>query len=322
VKYKFIYSNRAWINVSIACETLKACSSGYYAWLSSENERQKKLQKEAELVSKIIAAHNTSQQRFGYRGVTRYLNEHGIDCYNRQILKLMRKHGLRSKVAKKFKATTNSSHDLPVFDNVLNRVFDWSTPNKAWVSDITYVATEQGWLYLATVIDLYSRKVVGYAMSDRMKKDLVIAALNNALAHRGNPTRVIVHSDRGSQYASTKYRNLLEQNGLIGSMSRKGNCWDNAIAENFFGIIKKEFINHCNFKTREEAKLGIFNYIETWYNQERYHSKLGYLSPNKFELKNIGVVQNLTEISKISETICYDKKSEPLADGITVAQKV
>jgi transposase InsO family protein len=234
----------------------------------------------------------------------------------------MRKHGLRSKVAKKFKATTNSKHNLPVFDNVLNRVFDWSSPNLAYVSDITYVATEEGWLYLATVIDLYSRKVVGYGMSDRMKKDLVIAALNNALANRGNPTEVIIHSDRGSQYASTKYRNLLELHGLIGSMSRKGNCWDNAIAENFFGIIKKEFINHCKFKTREEAKLGILNYIETWYNQERYHSKLGYLSPNKFELKNEGVVQNLTKLTLDSEIICYNKKAEPLLSGITVVQRV
>lgn len=291
----------------MACTILKACSSGYYVWIKGEDERKKQAIAETELVSKIIAAHNASHQRFGYRGVTRYLNEDGTACCSKLVLKLMHKYGLRSKVAKKFKATTNSKHNLPVFDNVLNRVFSWDAPNMAWVSDITYVATSEGWLYLATVIDLYSRKVVGYAMSARMKKDLVIKALNNALANRGNPTGIIIHSDRGSQYASNDYRKLLEQHGLIGSMSRKGNCWDNAIAENFFGIIKKEFINHCNFKTREEANLEIFNYIETWYNEVRYHSKLGYLSPNKFEMKNIGIVQNFTKIIGFSEIICDNK---------------
>lgn len=163
------------------------------------------------------------------------------------------------------------------------------------VCDITYCATEQGWLYLATVIDLYSNKVIGYASSDKIDKWLVVKALSNALQSRNYPKGVIVHTDRGSQYCSHAYRNLIESNQLVGSMSRKGNCWDNAVAENFFGIIKREFLNHYRFDTLTSAKLGIFNYIDGWYNPHRSHSKLGYLSPDEFEEKILSI-----EITKSS----------------------
>jgi transposase InsO family protein len=217
----------------------------------------------------------------------------------------MRENGLRSIVNKKFKATTNSKHKLAVFDNILDRQFIVDKPNYAWVCDITYISTSEGWLYLATVIDLYSNKLIGYSMSDRINKELVIDALNKALIARNYPVGVIVHSDRGSQYASLAYKALLKQHKLIGSMSRKGNCWDNAVAENFFGIIKKEYINHMLFNTRTQARLGIFDYIEAWYNTQRIHSKLGYLTPNEFEAKNNNLLEE--ETIKINKNMKFER---------------
>jgi transposase InsO family protein len=207
----------------------------------------------------------------------------------------MHANAIRSIVNKKYKATTNSKHKLAVYDNILGRQFNVTKPNHAWVSDITYVATDEGWLYLATVLDLYSNKIIGYSMSDRINKQLVIDALTKALKARAYPSGVIIHSDRGSQYASNEYKSLIEKYDLIGSMSRKANCWDNAVAENFFGIIKKEYISQMKFTTREQAKLGIFDYIEAWYNPHRIHSKIGYLSPNEFEQACVNPSSEITK---------------------------
>ena len=196
--------------------------------------------------------------------------------------------------------TTNSNHKYKVFDNLLERNFSADRPNHAWVGDITYIPTNEGWLYLATVIDIYSRKLIGYQMSNRMTKDLVISALSKALKNRDYPTGVIVHSDRGSQYASNDYKAALAKHNLLGSMSKKGDCWDNAVAESFFATIKKELVYQTTFKTRESAKLAIFDYIETWYNKERIHSYLDYLSPCEFEQAYLDM---LTGIRKQGHTL-------------------
>ena len=195
----------------------------------------------------------------------------------------MSKNKLTAKVKKKFKATTNSKHNLPVSDNLLNRKFNVELPNKYWVGDISYIHTKQGWLYLATVIDLYSRAIVGWSLGDRITSSLVEDALSKAVWSRKPKKGLIFHSDRGSQYASISFQNLLKNYGIISSMSRKGNCWDNAVAESFFKIIKSELIYHKVYYTKEEARQDIFEYIETFYNTSRLHSKNGYMSPMQFE---------------------------------------
>ena len=278
----FIRNNLSWINIKLACSCLKLTRSNYYAWISGATARAAKRKLSEELLEQIKIEHGKSKQRYGSPKLTKILKKSNVKCSQKSVSQLMSKNNIRSIVNKKFKATTNSKHNLAIFDNVLNRQFVVPMPNFAWVSDITYVATGEGWLYLATVIDLYSNQVIGHAMSDRMTKKLVIDALGKALKRRSYPTGVIVHSDRGSQYASHAYKAILTKHKLIGSMSRKGNCWDNAVAENFFGIIKKEYINQTKFETRFQAKLGIFDYIEGWYNTQRIHSKLGYLTPHEF----------------------------------------
>lgn len=282
----FIKNNLSWINIEIACECLGLSRSSYYEWVNNESQRTLRTQKKQAIINVIRNKYEQSKKRYGSTKITESIKKDNLIINKKTVAKIMRENSMVSIVNKKFKATTNSKHKLAVFDNVLGRQFIVPRPNYAWVGDITYIATDEGWLYLATVIDLYSNKVIGHAMSDRINKQLVINALNHALKNRGYPSGVIVHTDRGSQYASNAYKALLKQYKLIGSMSRKGNCWDNAVAENFFGIIKKEYINQSNFKTRNQGQLGIFDYIEGWYNTQRIHSKLGYLSPNQFESLN------------------------------------
>ena len=282
----FIKNNLSWINIEIACDCLELNRSSYYKWIENEEVRTVKMTTRTRLVQVIKLEHTSTKKRYGATKIAIKLKKDGVKCCKNTVAKLMRQNNIRSIVVKKFKATTNSAHSHAVFDNILDRQFTVNKPNIAWVSDITYISTNEGWLYLATVIDLYSNKIIGHAMSDRINKQLVITAISNALVARKYPTGVIVHSDRGSQYASNDYKSLLKKYKLIGSMSRKDNCWDNAVAENFFGIIKKEYINHVTFATRDLAKLGIFDYIEGWYNTQRIHSKLGYLTPNEFEVLN------------------------------------
>ncbi len=283
----FIKNNLDWINVSIACGCLRLTRSCYYTWLNTEVQRKVRQENEDKLVQLIKTEHKQSKFRYGSPKIVHALKQQNVLCNHKKVERVMRENDIRSCAKKKFKATTNSKHTLTVFDNILNRQFIVDRPNFAWCGDITYVATDEGWLYLATVIDLYSNKVIGHATSDRINKALVISALQKALKARNYPKGVIVHSDRGSQYASNAYKDVLFANDLIGSMSRKGNCWDNAVAENLFGIIKTEYIYQTKFATRTDAKLGIFDYIEAWYNNQRIHSKLGYLCPNEFEKQNL-----------------------------------
>ncbi|HLX54446.1 MAG TPA: IS3 family transposase [Aquella sp.] len=221
----FIKDNLSWINVSVACKCLRVTRSCYYNWINNAGKRLERANKRQILVDQIKDEYTKSKKRYGSTKITKSLKSKGICVNHKTVEKLMRANNIKSVVNKKYKATTNSNHTLDVFDNILDRQFNVAKPNVAWVGDITYCATDEGWLYLATVLDLYSNKVIGYAMSKRINKELVINALRNALKARNYPINVIVHSDRGSQYASKAYKALLKEHGLIGSMSRKGNCW-------------------------------------------------------------------------------------------------
>lgn len=281
----FINNNRAWINIEIACEILKLTKSAYYEWIANMDKHQLKQQEQDLLAQQVIAIFYKSKCRYGASRLLAKLNQMHIGCNYKQLLEIMKVHNLIPLGYKKFKKTTNSNHKHNVFANLLDRNFKTDKPDIAWVCDITYIKTKQGWLYLATVMDLFSRKIIGSKMSNRMTRDLVISALLRALKSRNYPTGVIVHSDRGSQYTSNDYRRILKQYQLLGSMSKKGDCWDNAVAESFFASLKKEYVYQVEFNTRLDAQLGIFDYIESWYNKERIHSYLDNMSPNEFELK-------------------------------------
>lgn len=283
----FVHENSTWINHEIAFEVLGISKSCYYAWVASIEIRKETAKLEQQLESLVVLEFIKNKKRYGTARITKSLNKKSISCSYKKVLAIMNKLNLKPIGHQKYKVTTtNSNHKYKVFDNLLERNFTVTKPNQVYVGDITYIRTGEGWLYLATVIDLFSRKIIGYTMSNRMTKDLVISALLKALKSRGYPTNVIVHSDRGSQYASNEYKRILKQHGLLGSMSKKGDCWDNAVAESFFASLKKEYVHQTEFATRAQAKLGIFDYIEAWYNNERIHSKLDGLSPNEFEFLN------------------------------------
>lgn len=264
------------------CKELGVCPQGYYKWRSSSGS-QRALRRAAAFhaVKDVFEKHKAM---YGSPRVCRELRRQGFHLNHKTVESAMQQQGLTAKSAKKFKATTNSNHSLPVAENILKRNFQPSKANEAWVSDITYVWTDEGWLYLATFLDLWSRKVVGWSMSDRMFSSLVVNAFEMACLQRNVPLcGLIVHSDRGVQYASSAFREAAEAKGVVQSMSRKGNCWDNAPAESFFGSLKKELIHHRKFRSRAEAQAAIFDYIEIFYNKNRLHSSLGYKTPSEFE---------------------------------------
>lgn len=219
---------------------------------------------------------------YGAPQITKNLPEN-LKASKGRVARLMKENGIRSKVAKKYKATTYSNHNLPVAKNILNQDFTANKPNQKWVSDITYIPTKEGWLYLAGVMDLHGRKLVGWSMANNMRAELVSNALKQAIGRTGAKEGLIIHSDRGIQYASNDYQKLLKKHGFICSMSRKGNCYDNAPMESFWGKLKMEWLNDYSFKTREEAKKAVFEYIELFYNCKRTHSSNGYIPPFKFE---------------------------------------
>jgi transposase InsO family protein len=236
-----------------------------------------------EWTEQIESVFKDSRKLYGSPKVTRKLSQQGTKISQRTVARIMKENGLRSRTVKKYKATTNSKHSMPVQENVLNREFVASKPGEKWVTDITYVSTAEGWLYLATVMDLFSRKIIGWHMSDRMTKELVLQALRQACGRQPPPEGLIHHSDRGSQYASAEYQKQLKSYEMIGSMSRKGNCYDNACIESFHSVLKKELIYLNKYQTREEAKQSIFEYIEIFYNNQRIHSAIGYHTPAEYE---------------------------------------
>jgi putative transposase len=256
-------------------------ASAYYSW--SNGPLSPRSQANILLAKKIKEIFDDEKSRAGAIRIRRRLKAEGQNVGRHRIARMMREQGLRAKAARKFKATTNSNHKLPVAPNLLQQNFDAEKPNEKWVTDITYIWTEEGWLYLAVVMDLYSRMVVGWALSERMTTPLVVDALQMALWRRKMPQGVIVHSDRGSQYCAKEYQKLLKKHHLICSMSKRGDCFDNAAMESWNGSFKVEAIHGEKLKTRRFAKSHVFDYIEVYYNRTRLHSKLDYLSPEKFE---------------------------------------
>jgi putative transposase len=281
VKYAFIKRHEKQYPVKTMCRVLCASHSGYYAWRKG-GVTQRTI-RHGQLLALIKQIHAGSRGTYGSPRILKELRKLSIVVNHKTVEDLMKKHGIQAKRRKKFKATTNSQHNLPVAKNLLKRKFHARKPNKVWVSDITYIWTEEGWLYFAAFIDLYSRKVVGWSMAPRITADLVVDAFRMAIFRQGRRAPLMVHSDRGCQYASDAFRKELKAHGCKQSMSRKGDCWDNAVAESFFGTLKTELVHHERYKTREEARLNIFDYIETFYNKRRLHSHLNFVSPEDFE---------------------------------------
>ena len=265
------------------CQVIEASRSGYYRW--RKQPRSKRQKENEKILMEIKGSHKNSRGTYGSPRITRDLQAGGRKCGENRVARLMKINGIAGKAKKKFRATTNSKHDLPVAENLLNQNFAAQKPNTVWVSDITYIWTLEGWLYLAVILDLYSRQVVGWAMSNRLTSDFVIKALYQAIGRRKPAPGCTFHSDRGVQYASADFQNVLKAHGFIQSMSRKGNCYDNAIAESFFHTLKIEHVYEYRYETRTEAIQSIFEYIEMFYNRQRRHSALGYQSPVSFELK-------------------------------------
>ncbi|KNY27904.1 Integrase catalytic region [Pseudobacteroides cellulosolvens ATCC 35603 = DSM 2933] len=263
------------------CQIFNISRSSFYEWLKRPESNRKKNDKELiEIINKI---HKESYETYGQKRIKIQLNKEGILCSKRRIKRLMNENGIVSRLKRKFKATTNSNHTYPVSPNLLNQDFTTNRPNEKWVGDITYIPTDEGWLYLASIQDLFSKKVVGWSLGSRITKELAISALNQAMIREKPGSSLIFHSDRGCQYAAYEYQDRLRERGIRQSMSRKGNCYDNACAESFFATLKKDIIHGRRFKTREDAKLIIIEYIETFYNFKRIHSTLGNMSPIEFE---------------------------------------
>jgi putative transposase len=268
--------------VEVMCRVLQVSRSGYYAWRGRPTSAT--AQRQSKLTERIRQAHRDSREVYGSPRVHRELLAADVRCSKNTVAKLMRKAGIRSKMRKRFVVrTTDSRHAHPIAPNRLNREFAQPQPDQAWAADITYIPTGEGWLYLAAMIDLCSRKIVGWATSDSLAADVSCRALEMAWVHRAPGKAVLHHSDRGVQYACDDYQKLLGEHGLEPSMSRKGNCYDNAFIESFWSSLKYEVVYHRRFATRAEARSAIFDYIEAFYNRARLHSSLGYLSPLTFE---------------------------------------
>ena len=263
------------------CRVFNVSRSGYYSWLNHKPGKRKLAN--TKLDEDITTIYTKNKKRYGAPRITKTLNKQGVKCSRTRVARRMSSMNIKAVGKRKYKVTTDSKHNNPVFNNVLSRDFSTTDINQKWCSDITYIPTREGWLYLAIVIDIHSRAVIGWSMARHMKKQLVCDALLMALFKRKFPKGVIIHTDRGSQYCSTKYCSILTVNHLIGSMSRKGNCWDNSIAESFFHTLKVELIYETTYQTRQEAKSSIFQYIEGYYNLKRIHSSINYNTPFEIE---------------------------------------
>jgi putative transposase len=282
VKFAFIKESLSEYPVEICCEVLEVSRAGYYAWRDRPvSARQRRRD---ELAEKIQTVHQENRRVYGSPRITEALVAQGETVCENTVAKVMKQRQIKAKTTKKFiPSTTDSAHANPVADNVLNREFTAGRPNQKWAVDITYIPTDEGWLYLAGVIDLCSRMIVGWSMADHMRTELVSDALQMAIERRQPNGPLIHHSDRGVQYTSDDYMHLMESHNMLPSMSRKGNCWDNAVAESFWSTVKKEHVNHEHFATRAQARASIFEYIEVFYNRKRLHSSIGYMSPEAFE---------------------------------------
>ena len=281
MRYVLLDQHRGKWSLQFACEALAVSPGSYYQWRKrppSAGYRQLPVVRAA-----IHEAYSGSRQTYGSPRVHASIKAQGVHCCVNTVAKIMREDGLKARPRRRYKATTNSSHHLPVAENLLARDFDRSAPNQVWVSDLTFIPTDEGWLYLATTLDLYSRRIVGWSMSERMTSDLVIGALQMAIAQRQPPPGLMHHSDRGSQYAAGSFQQMLAAHGMVCSMSRKGEVYDNAVMESFYATLKCELVHSAHYATRDEARQAIFEWIEVFYNRQRLHSSLGYRSPTDFE---------------------------------------
>ena len=282
MKFAFIRAHLDEFPLDRVCEVLGVSRSGYYAW--RDRPSCVRLKRREELAAKVRLVHAQNRQIYGSPRVTAALAAQGEHVCRNTVARIMHDQGLRAKGKKKFvPRTTDSAHTQPVASNLLDRQFQTPGPNRKWAGDITYIPTQEGWLYLAGILDLHSRKIVGWSMDDHMRSDLVLDALEMAIARRQPPAGLLHHSDRGVQYACDDYQGLLARHKMQVSMSGKGDCWDNAVMESFWGTLKTELVHHEHYRTREEARASIFEYIEVFYNRKRLHSSLGYVSPETFE---------------------------------------
>jgi putative transposase len=284
VRYACIQAHREEFNIALMCRALGVSRSGFYDW--QKRSPSEPTAEEQRLRVEIRSIHRKSGRTYGSPRLHQALRKKGVVCSRKRVERLMRENGLRAKKKRRFRTTTDSSHGRPVAPNLLRRRFsveEIEDVDRMWVSDITYLPTRAGWLYLAVVLDLASRRVVGWAMKDSLESSLATDALTMALWSRRPAPGLLVHSDRGVQYASEVYQEILTQHGIQCSMSRKGDCWDNAVAESFFASLEWELIEESDWHTREEARRDVFDYLEVWYNRERLHSSLDYCSPAEYE---------------------------------------
>jgi putative transposase len=283
VRFGFIKAEKARYPVKVLCGVLGVTKQGFYAWL----KRPPSVRGLRDAVDAVLVreAHRRGRKRSGYRRVHAELRRQGHSIGKHRTARLMRSEHLFGVPRRRYRVTTDSTHKLGYAPNRLGRAFSAPKPNVAWLTDITYISTSEGWLYLAAVIDLYSRQVVGWQMSESLHADIAVKALSMALERRQPPKGLMVHSDRGLQFASHAFRQLLDENGCVQSMSRKANCWDNAPMESFFGSLKRE-LGTSHFSSRNEARTATFEWIEVFYNRERLHSSLGYVSPVEYELQH------------------------------------
>lgn len=284
MRYSFIREHARQFQVEVMCRVLRVSSSGYYEWLrrpescrAAQNRR---------LVAHIKAVHARSRSTYGRRRVHAQLRREGVRCSRNRVGRLMRQEGISGRRKRSFRVTTHSKHSFPVAPNRLTRNFSASAPDQVWVSDITYLRAHEGWQYLATVMDLYSRRIVGWAMQPTLERSLTLSALEMAISQRQPAPGLIHHSDRGSQYACGDYQAALGRHGMIPSMSRKGDVWDNAPKESFYASLKCELVHTWARPTRDQARRQVFDYIEVFYNRQRLHSSLGYRSPVAFEMES------------------------------------
>ncbi len=287
MKYQCIETRREQYPIRMMCRLLQVSKSAYYSWRTRPESKRAKTDRE--LIPVIKRLHNESGGIYGSPKIKSSLKDEGYHCGRHKVARLMRLIGLRGCPKKRFKVTTIRHPEHPIAENLLKQNFKVEQPNQCWVADITYIQTNQGWLYLAITMDLFSRKIVGWSMSRWPNRHLVIDALKMAIAMRRPAVGLIHHSDRGCQYTSDDFRNELKKNGIECSMSGRGNCYDNAVAESFFGLLKRECVNRVQYRTRDEARSDLFNYIECFYNKKRQHGYLNNLSPVVYEEMKAGL---------------------------------
>ncbi len=291
MRYRCINRRRYQYPVNMMCRVLRVSRSGYYAWrVRPESQRAKT---DRALTRVMRRLHAESKGVYGSPKLSAELKDEGYGCGRHKVARLMRLAGLRGCPKRRFRVTTKRDPSHPVAENLINQDFTAKAPNRRWASDITYISTHQGWLYLAVVMDLYSRRIVGWSMSQWISRHLVIDALNMAIDQRGHEGVLIHHSDRGSQYTSDDFRDELEQHGIQCSMSAGGNCYDNAVVESFFGLLKRECVNRVRYRTRDDARADVFDYIECFYNRKRRHGYLGNISPAAFEERTLGLYETV-----------------------------